>query len=337
MADKNKSGRVTIANFIALIGLVLLMVFSFLGLYYKSGGEIGWAIAIAAGITLCTLFLLWLLIKAKGAENDLAKWKTIEIATLVAFIFFAIPVAVWGGVMHFFVVNSQKEEIKALAHNDLDEIANMFEQYKEFEAQAISRTGAGLRNATGPGQRCDAVLNRFMEENHISHTRESARNFETIQQNLLLGIGFENMYNAFKAERADIENVVDSWSVMLIPSKAKMIEELEVSARKNLTDLSAKGKLPVVTYDSASHSYTLGELQTWTYSGTDETAEITSSFRHAIRDAEGFSFTAVLVVIMIEVMILFNYIVAYRTRSRGVIGKAGDDDGGISLDKVSKS
>ena len=56
------------------------------------------------------------------------------------------------------------------AKADLTKIDNMFIDYKEFEEQAIARTGTGRRNATGPNQRCDAALNKFMDENRIAHT-----------------------------------------------------------------------------------------------------------------------------------------------------------------------
>ena len=44
MAKKQQAGRITIANIIAIVGIVLLLVFSFLGRSYMSGGELGFDI-----------------------------------------------------------------------------------------------------------------------------------------------------------------------------------------------------------------------------------------------------------------------------------------------------
>ena len=106
MAKKQQAGRITIANIIAIVGIVLLLVFSFLGRSYMSGGELGFDIVIAVAITGFTAFLLWFLIKAKGAENNIDKWKKAELAALVVYIIFAIPASLFGGIMHFFVVNT---------------------------------------------------------------------------------------------------------------------------------------------------------------------------------------------------------------------------------------
>lgn len=328
MANKNKSGRITIANIIAIVGIVLLLVFSFIGHSYMSGGELGWDIVISVSITAFTAFLLWFLIKAKGAENQLDKWRKIEYATLAAYIAFAIPASLIGGIMHFFVVNDNKESIKLYAKADLTKIDNMFNEYKEFESEAISRTGTGLRNATGQGQICSASLNKFMEENRIEHNRESANNFEIIQRNALIGAGFDAFYNAFKQQEREIENAVNSWSIMLIPMKAKLISNLAESAQKELNKLSSNAKLPVITYDSGLRSYTLGENQTRSFEveGSVDSFE----FKKALQSASGFSFTALLVVLLIHLLILFNYIVAYRTSTLS-ISKHGEEDGGIIL------
>jgi hypothetical protein len=328
MANKQSSGRITIANIIAIVGIVLLLVFSFIGHSYMSGGELGWDIVISVAITAFTALLLWFLIKAKGAENQLDKWRKIEYATLAAYILFAIPASLFGGIMHFFVVNDNKESIKMYAKADLTKIDNMFNEYKDFESEAISRTGTGLRNATGRGQICDATLNKFMEENRIEHTRESANNFETIQRNAFVGAGFEAFYNTFRQQENEIENAVNSWSIIQIPMKAKLISDLAESAQKELNKLSSNAKLPVITYDSGSRSYTLGESQSKNFEveGSIESFQ----FKKALQNASGFSITAILVVLLIHILILFNYIVAYRTSTLG-ISKRGEEDGGRIL------
>lgn len=328
MADKQKTGRITIANIIAIVGLAFLLVFSFIGHSYMSGGELGWDIVVSVAITAFTAFLLWFLIKAKGAENQLDKWRKIEYATLAVYIVFAIPASLMGGIMHFFVVNDNKESIKAYAKADLTKIDNMFNEYREFESEAVSRTGTGLRNATGSGQICDASLNKFMEENRISHTRESANNYETIQRNALVGAGFETFYNAFRQEEAEIENAVNSWSIIQIPLKAKIISDLAESTQKELNSLSKNAKLPVITYDSYSRSYTLGENQTKNFEieGSVDSFE----FKQALQSASGFSAMAIIVVLLIHVLILFNYFVAYRTSSLGIC-KRSEEDGGTIL------
>lgn len=328
MVTKQKTERLTIANIVAIVGVVLLGVFSFLGRSYMSGGELSWDIVMSVAITAFTVFLLWFLIKAKGAENYLDNWKKAEFAALGIYIVFAIPVSLWGGIMHFFVVNDQKDSIKEYAKADLQKIDELFAEYKNFESVALSVTSTGLQNATGPGQVWDESLNKFMEQNNISHSRESAENFETIQDNLI-NSGFETIHNSFKAERNEIESVVNSWSVMQIPFKAKRIDELAESFGKKLSDLSHKAKLPVIIYGSDGKYKIDDDNQCRSFSvrgGLDS-----FEFKEHIKNASGFSATALLVVLLIHLLILFNYIVAYRT-STIAVGKGFEEDGGRILD-----
>lgn len=326
MANKQSSGRITIANIIAIVGIVLLLVFSFIGHSYMSGGELGWDIVISVAITAFTAFLLWFLIKAKGAENQLDKWRKIEYATLAAYILFAIPASLFGGIMHFFVVNDNKESIKMYAKADLTKIDNMFNEYKDFESEAISRTGTGLSNATGRGQICDATLNKFMEDNRIEHTKESANNFEKIQRNALVGAGFDAFYNNFRQQENGIENAVNSWSIIQIPMKAKLISDLAESAQKELNKLSNNAKLPVIEKNSGIYTITKYQTNNFEVEGSVDSFQ----FKKELQNASGFSITALLVVLLIHILILFNYIVAYRTSTLG-ISKRGEEDGGRIL------
>lgn len=326
MKKKQSSGRITIANIIAIVGIVLLLVFSFIGHSYMSGGELGWDVVRSVAITAFTALLLWFLIKAKGAENQLDKWRKIEYATLAVYILFAIPASLFGGIMHFFVVNDNKESIKSCAKADLTKIDNLFNEYKDFESEAISRTGTGLKNTIG--QICDASLNKFMEDNRIEHTKESIKNFEIIQRNALVGAGFNAFYDTFRQQKNEIENAVNSWSSMQIPMKTRLISDLAESAQEELNKLSSNAKLPVITYDSSLHCYTLGENQTRHFEV--EGSVDSFRFKKALKDSSGFSVTAVLVVLLIHFLILFNYIVAYRTSTLG-ISKLGEEDGGIIL------
>lgn len=323
MAKKQQTGRITIANIIAMIGIVLLLVFSFLGRSYMSGGELGFDIVIAVAITGFTAFLLWFLIKAKGAENNIGKWKRAEFAALVIYIVFAIPASLFGGIMHFFVVNDKKDEIKQYAKADLNIIDEMFTEYKNFESEALAITGTGLSNAKGPGQLCDETLISFMQERSIN-TRESAKNYEQIQRNKLIGEGFESYYKSFRNARNEIEDAVSNWSVMQIPYKAKQIEDLAISASKHLTDLSNEAKLPII--ENSGSRFTITGYQAKNFSVDTESF----MFKKKLGSISGFSITALLVVLLIHFLILFNYIVAYRT-DKIAVGRYSQNDGGRTL------
>ena len=324
MANQQNSGKITIANIVSVVGVVLLLVFTFMGYSYMSGGELGWDILISIGITGFTVFLLWFLIKAKGAENYLTKWKKAEYAALVVYIIFALTTSIYGGIMHFFVVNDHKNNIKEYAEQDLAKIESMFNDFKEYEEDAISTTATGLRNATGRGQVCEADLNSFMEENRIEHTHTSAENYERIQTTNLIG-KYESYYEQFKTEKEEIKSVVNSWSIMMIPTKANRIEKIATAASAAFTKLSEEAKLPIIRNISGKYTIEGYQHKEFNVDGGVESFQ----FRKAIREADGFSFTALLIVLLIHTLILFNYIVAYRTSTLDI--NDSEEDGGRIL------
>lgn len=325
MATKQTSGRITIANIIAIVGLALLLLFSFLGRSYKSGGELGWDIVISVAITAFTAFLLWFLIKAKGAENHLDNWKKAEFTALAFYIILAIPTSIFGGIMHFFVVNNQKEQFQKYAKADLKQITDLVTKYENFENQALTKTQTGLSNATGPNQIWDDALTRFMEQNNISHDRNSAKTFIDLQRTKLVGAGFSTYKNKIETECNEIESVINSWSVMQISSKAKKIDELAKSVGDELSKLSVNAKLPVVVLASSGRYIIKNNNQY-----EDFHMDNTFKFKKHLTETTEFSTTALLVVTLIHFMILFNYIVAYRTSTIS-IGKEFEEDGGKVL------
>lgn len=329
MTTQKKSGNLTIANIVSVVGTVLLLLFTFLGNSYLSGGELGWDILISIGITGFTVLLLCFLIKAKGAENNLTKWKIVEFATLFVYIIFSLSTSLLGGIMHFFVVNDHKDDIKEYAIQDLEKIDQMFNSYLEFESEAISITGTGLKNATKKSQVCDETLNTFMDENGIAHSQSSAENYENVQRMELVGNGFEAYYDQFKEIKNEIQNVVNSWSAISIPSKANLIDKLAKDASAELTRLSTEAKLPVITQTSSGY-YTKWTIESYQRQEFEVDGGIESfQFKKALQGATGFSSTALLIVLLIHTLVLFNYIAAYRTSSVNI--KNLEEDGGRIL------
>lgn len=327
MANKNNSGKLTKANIISIVGLVLLFSFTFLGHSFKSGGEMGWDILVSVAITGLAAFALWFLVKAKGAENQLEKWRIIELSTLVAYVVVVIPLSFCGGVTNFFAANADKASYKDKAHNDIAKIDSVFSQYENFEKDALEKTLTGLGNSVSMGMIRSSELVTYMEHNSIKPTRTSVENFVEIQKGNVLGTQYEQYYNQYKAERDAIINTIDSWNVIQIPSQAKLIEDLAVQTSKWLTERSASAKLPLV--ENKSQAYTIiesNQVKQYQVEGGIENLE----FRKGIMSAGGMNITSILFLIIVHVLILLNYFVAYRTFTLGLT-KNPNNDGGVTL------
>lgn len=323
--DKQKTGKISLANLIAIIGLVLLLIFSYLGRSYLSGGEMGFDILIAVAITSITAFLLWFLIKAKGAENKLQQWKIIELSTLIIYIVFAVVTAIYGGAMHFFTVNDNKDNLKELAREDLNSIESMFIEYKKFEEDAITQTVTGLDNAVAQKKSDD--LKSYMKDVGIENSRESIDAFEKKLRSDLIGDAYKAYYTAFSTEKERIESDVKNWSVVRISSDIRSINEMATYVGERLTDLSRKYKLPKINRNSYRQYDIIIEAQSRVFSVDESNLR----FGENIKEVSGTSLTAIAIIILIHLLILLNYIVAYRTQTLGF--RKGQDDGGHFLNR----
>lgn len=326
MAKTDKKGKITIANIIAMVGICLLAIYSYMGNSYLSGGETGADIIKTAVLIGITTFLLWSLIKAKGAENNIKKYKMLEIGILVVYIIIAISTSLFGGVMHYFVVNDNKEEIERYAAEDLARIDSLIAEYKTYESAAIEQSVMGLKSAIG--SRYDESVRKFMEESGINRTNTSINVFGELCKTTFLGADIDTAVENYNKEKEDINIVIDNWNTMLIASKAKQISILAEDMGTFLTERSQSEriKLPYIDYDECG----MGKYTIIRYQSKDFKIVGDFKFKNAIMKAEGFSTAALFMVIFIHLLILFNYIVAYRTATIGV-GKNYEEDGGIIL------
>lgn len=325
MAKKQNSGSVSIANFIAVVGIVLLMVFSYIGYSYKSGGSMGISIGIAAGIAAIAGILLWFIIKAKSAENYLDKWKVAEIIGLVLYVIFAVSSAIYGGSHHFFVVNEQKEEIKRMAENDLRKIDKMFEDYEAFENEALSIFENGLMNATASRPNNTDELTQYLTNEGI--TRGMVETKTEYQKNKVLGTNYESLKSRKDDKKRKIMGSINNWSVLNIPTLSSDITDFAKRAETQLSELSKSGEMPVIKQNEAN-KFDLGENQVKEFAveGGVENLE----FQKGLTEAEGVSILGIVVILVIHLFILLNYIVTHRTRTVAA-GKHTVEDGGRLL------
>lgn len=325
MANKQTSNKITIANIVAMVGIVLLGIFTFMGHSYLSGGELAWDVIVSLAVVSVTSLLLWLLIRAKGAENELDKWKKTEYTTLGIYIIFAITTSIYCGTMHFFIVNAQKDDIKQFAFNDLTKIDTLFVQYRDFETEAINQTKTGLLNSYSAGAQRSSILKDFLRRYEIPH-RNAVNTFCEDEQHKLLGDRYDDLFANYESQKRDIKNVINNWNTLKIASKAKAIEDLAEILSQKLTEWSAQAILPKVNQENGKYTI-VQNTQQKEYKINVESLE----FKKAIAETTGFSFLALLMILLIHALILFNYIVAYRTHT--VKTKSNrNDDGGIILE-----
>lgn len=323
---KDTTDKVTIANIVSITGIALLAVLTYIGHSYKSLGQTGWDIVSAAATAAIAAFILWLAVKAKGAETDISKWRKLEYAALAAYAIFAVASASVSGTMHFFAANTSRAQLKALARQDIQTVDSMLADYETFQKQAISNTAQGLGNSLNPGNTRTGRLQQYIDDNNITPTRRGADDYKAKKTDQL--VGRNSAYNGLKEEYRRIQTTfgaaVESSRLMHMARDARQISEFARQAEEALTQASASANLPAIYRVEGTSAYTTGDPQTRQYSVSERL-----KFAAALSQG-GFSIAGAAALILIHALVLFNYFFAHRTSKVGVRTET-DADGGILL------
>lgn len=329
MAKKNNG--ISIANIVAILGLVIFLVLSYLGQSYMSGGSMIWDILKSSGYTAVAAFLIWFLIKAKGAENDLKKWKILEYLVLVIYILYAVVSIQYSGVIHFFNVNDKKEQVKEFAREDIANVNKMYDEYEKFEYEKLDDIVAHLSNMDMYNNYIPNDLQNFIEDKTITIGDMSSIN--TYRDDIKKKIDEYKDYKKISdAEFKTILSQINSWSVLNIPATSQKIEKLSKEIAKRLTENSnnVSDYLPVIMVDD--NGYYIDGSHKIEFSSEDLNLQYKKAISEPVKltEFENLSIIGFLSIIGIHLLILFNYIVAYRTKTLPV-GRKMNKDGGITL------
>lgn len=307
--SKKSSGKVTVANIVSLLGLVGLAFLVFCGYALQNpNGNIGVSIIVSVGLTAFVGFLLWLMIYAKGAENDFTGWRVVEITTGIVF----LGTAFWAGsiMMHFFVVSDNMETLKNSALNDIKIIEEGIRLFKDQERERVQINKTGLLNAIGT-KGCDESVEEYFEKNNISKNESSIAHWSELKEQEIEDITWKDKtYNeAWNKNMKKIKLTIEEWNLFLLPYAAASITQMAETASELLTDISKNSDIVKIQLEKTSYGirkYTVVESDAYEY-------KMEVSFSDKVKKESGFSVTGLLLIIFVNGLLLFNYIFAYRT------------------------
>ena len=306
MAKKHQSD-ITLANLIAVVGIVLLMAAFVLGFLY-SGDTLGISIAKGVGLGCAFALLLWLLIKAKSADSYLKGWRIVEGITLVVYL--ALAVLTSCVMMKFINIYVQKSDIQSTALNDIDAIRQEIEHFKDVEGTNINSLSDKLSEVVSLGtERYDTSVRRVLEK-CLPDTNVEEIDEDNIDQNVrdfyLEKIKEVSSDNGWEEQLDDCSGKISSWNILEVPQHIKSIPVLAEEVTAKLNELSED--IPCYDIEDDGHVYTAREGQKESYSAE---TEIDSKMKKAELSPWGIG-----ACVLIHLLILFNYFVTSRTDRR---------------------
>lgn len=296
---KSNNGNITIANFIALVGMAGIGVVTFFGLLFHSqdgtpGGAIIGAVALMAGLT----FLLVMSIKAKSCEDNPDKWRFVEWACLIAYIvvaaFFATPF------QRFFYTLTEKENMKALAKEEVKAIETMYQnfeyQQKKFLVEAVEQ----IQNYRDSHQIASAG-------SELAEYVKNVGNLESWQEKAELVVKLPE-----DKELAEIKDKIEVWNLMSLAALASDLDNKGKAAwravEKHIQNFTETNKLIPVIGGGGIYPYSFDGYAKFNLGSAPE-----AKFAKTLRSVEGHTALGWIIYIFLNLMVLLNYLVTNRT------------------------
>ena len=299
MEKTKKGGNITIANFIALVGLAGIGVVSFFGQLFHSqdgtpGGAIIGAVALVAGLT----FLLVMSIKAKSCEDNPDKWRFVEWGSVIAYIvvaaLFATPF------QRFFYTLTEKENMKALAKEEVKAIETMYQNFEYQQKKYLVEAVEQIQNYRDSKQIASAG-------SELAEYVKDVGDLESWQEKAELVVKLPA-----DKELVEIKDKIEIWNLMSLASLAADLEKKEknawTSVGKHIQNFTENNKLIPIIGGGGIHPYSFDGYAKFDLGSAPE-----AKFAAALRSVNGQTIVGWIVYIFLNLMVLLNYMVTNRT------------------------
>ena len=329
-----KSGKggqkdgVSFANILSVLGVVLLGFFLYLGFAYK-GVNSGTAVLYAALISTGFALLLAALVTVKKVENNFQKWRWVEYGLLGVFI--AGAVAVIPTMCYFININSHSDELKEVARTDIDNIRNTIALFKLNESKALTtcRTDINTKFVNGKFT-MPSDLQEIFEDIYTTNdtiNNQGVKKWEGYIEDIKNLNDTRYYGNKWTQQINENRQKINSWSIFSIPQAIEDIDRLSKEIPDSLMSISASYKPIHTTID------VIGNL---CYKGSEmrmlfRCASTTSRLKEQAQKYDGITPMGVILSLVIFLLIIFNYIVGYRSNKVSVKAGSAYNDGGIIL------
>lgn len=317
MKSQKEKGKITIANILALIGLAGIGVVTFFGmLLHSSDGTPGAAIIGAIALVIGLGFLLMMSIKAKKADNNPDMWRYVEWACLGLY----VAVAVFSATpfQRFFYMTTEKSDLQAMARTEVQAIQEMYQRYEHQQKKFLTDAAEQIKNFKDSRQ-ITMTYNKELSD-YVKGVGEDVDSWES-KANLIVKLQPDK-------ELSEIAHEIEVWSVMNLSSLAFRLEKKDkeawTSVETKIREFGEKNKLIPVIGGGGVRPYSFEG-----YAKFDLGTPPQPKFAQALRASDGNTAVGWIVYVVLNLLVLLNYLSASRSLHVGPGG--GGETGGLPL------
>lgn len=318
MSTKN-SGKISIANYLSIAALAGLGVVSFFGsLLHSPDGGLGGPVFSAIALVVVLGALLFLAIRAKGADSNAEKWRIVEWVCLLLYIVVAVLAS--KPFLRFFYINSQKSDLQAQAFQETKAIRSLYQNYNQQCEQFIKQASEQIENYKDSKDNSKSAKNvknksksgkdandKNAEDALSLYVEKNCQVMADWRKKALLVVQLDQ-----DKDLDEIDDLISNWSLMQLPTLSQRLAEKDTTA---LVSLKAKiaayekdnSLIPVVT-GSQTEPYRLDGFAQFELGESPQ-----PKFAEMLRNADGNTTTGWIVYALLHLLVLFNLLVAPRS------------------------
>ncbi len=278
----------------------------------KPAGAILGAVALTAGLGL----LLFMSIKAKGAEDNPDKWRYVEWACLIAYIVVAVLFA--APFQRFFYVLNEKDTMQKQARQEIKAIKNLHQQYEFQQKKFLTEAVEQILNYR------DSRQEDKVDPELAAYVAGVGSNVESWEKKASAIVKLRP-----DAELVEIENKIEGWNLMQLSTVAAELEAKDSLAwttlEKKIMNYEKTNKLIPVIGGGGGYPYSFKG-----YAKFDLGTKPEAKFAKMLRESDGNSVLGWIIYVLLNLCVLFNYAVASRSSFVGPSDRGGKT-GGLDL------
>lgn len=314
--SQKKSGSISIANIIALIGLAGLGVITFFGmLLHSTDGKPTGAILGAVAFVAVLAFLLFMSIKAKGAEDNPDKWRYVEWACLALYVIVAIAFA--KPFQRFFYIVGEKDALQTQARQEIQAINTLYLNYDHQQKKFVNDAVEQMQNYIASKQQ------ETIKDDLAEYVNKAGK-LDSWQKKITAVVKMQK-----DSTLSEIKSKVEDWNLMQLSSIATDLELKDSLAwtmlEEKIQEYGEKNNFIPVIGGGGVQPYRLEGLAQFDLGERPQ-----PKFAQMLRNSDGNTPLGWIIYILLNLLVLLNYVVAPRTM---VVGpRAGKSTtGGMDL------
>lgn len=320
---KNKN-RVSPANLLAIIGLAGIGVLTFFGVLFQSeDGQPGGPIIKAAALTAGLGLLIILMVRAKTTEDDFNMWRVTEWVCLGAYL--VVAALFYKPTLQFFHVVQHKEEFQTMAMKEMEQMDSLCTIYSIKEMGLVNEAAdmieSYLSNEQSEyGVEDDGGLFAYIDK---KETRITAEAWKT---NALEQVKYED----YKKDTVLMEKI-SRWNLLDLADIAIKMKDLSstewTKLDNHIKENEKIGIIPSITR-SENGIYVLKGVVNHNIGSKPGVSPFYEKFREPVTSNN----VGWIVYVVLNIMVLLNYLLVRRSPIVQIRKDKRDDDGGLVLE-----